>query len=343
MVEDDERVRQLTITRLKLIGYQVLEASDGPKALDILTRDRAVDLVFTDLIMPGGMSGGQVAARARQLRPGIKVLLTSGYAEELVHGDDLEREQLKVLRKPYHQADLVAALREAFASGTYANHRGPRPSTPLIAIKARVGDRHHMVVESAGRASERRFDPHQTMMVPRMEKIAEPLISFPSDAGLPLTEQPKLRFAVGNFDNWSQVRVALRDLHVRGLVLDSFNCLGLKRVFTGMSIVAPDQELVTVRPLPFPDSSEIVGCTSGPLADCLLERLEAGASSLKCAFGLWLIPRHAAHFQGAVRAGKILLWIRVAGADDERRACQSLLAHSSNSVGVHDLVLPGEQ
>ena len=100
VVEDDERVRQLTITRLKMIGYQVLEANDGNKALDILTRGDAVDLVFTDLVMPGGISGREVAARARQLRPGIKVLLTSGYAEELVHGEDLEREQLKVLRKP---------------------------------------------------------------------------------------------------------------------------------------------------------------------------------------------------------------------------------------------------
>jgi PAS domain S-box-containing protein len=115
VVEDDERVRQLTITRLKLIGYQVLAASDGPKALDILRRSDSVDLVFTDLIMPGGLSGREVATRARELKPGIKVLLTSGYAEELVHGDDLHREQLKVLRKPYHQADLVAALRDVLA------------------------------------------------------------------------------------------------------------------------------------------------------------------------------------------------------------------------------------
>jgi PAS domain S-box-containing protein len=113
VVEDDERVRRLTITRLKMIGYEVLEASDGPKAIDILTKDHAVDLVFTDLIMPGGMSGREVAVRARELKPGVKVLLTSGYAEELVHGEDLEREQLKVLRKPYHQADLGVAVREA--------------------------------------------------------------------------------------------------------------------------------------------------------------------------------------------------------------------------------------
>jgi PAS domain S-box-containing protein len=116
VVEDDERVRRLTITRLKLIGYQVLEASDGPQALDILTRGHPVDLVFTDLIMPGGMSGREVAVRARKLKPGIKVLLTSGYAEELVHGEDLERERLRVLGKPYRQADLVSALREVLTA-----------------------------------------------------------------------------------------------------------------------------------------------------------------------------------------------------------------------------------
>jgi PAS domain S-box-containing protein len=115
VVEDDARVRQLTITRLKLIGYQVLEAADGPKAIDILRRRQPIDLVFTDLIMPGGMSGRDVVARARELRPGIKVLVTSGYAEELVHADALESERLRVLRKPYQQAELVATLREVFA------------------------------------------------------------------------------------------------------------------------------------------------------------------------------------------------------------------------------------
>ena len=187
------------------------------------------------------------------------------------------------------------------------------------------------------------LDAHQTMMVPHVEKTTEPFVNFPSQAGLPLTEQPKLRFAVGTFDTWSQVREALRDLRARGFVLDSFNCIALKRLFSGKIIMAPDHESVAVQALPFPSSSELIACTSGPLANCLMERLASGAPSLKHALGLWLIPRHAAHFQAAVQAGGILLWIRVADADDERRAYQSLLAHSSNSVGVHDLVLPGEQ
>ena len=163
------------------------------------------------------------------------------------------------------------------------------------------------------------------------------------DAGISLTEQPKLRFAVGTFDSWPQIRAALSDLRARGLVLDSFNCLALERIFTGTALVAPNQEPVAVQSIAFPESAALIACTSGPLADRLLRRLAAGAHSLKEALGHWLIPRHAAHFEEAVRAGKILFWIRVGDADDERRAYQSLLAHSSNSVGVHDLVLPGEQ
>lgn len=176
-----------------------------------------------------------------------------------------------------------------------------------------------------------------------MEKTAEAFLTFLTHTGPPLGEQHKLRFAVGTFDTWSQLRNALSDLRVRGLVLDSFNCLALKRLFSGKTIVAPDHEPVVVQAMPFPDNSELIACTSGPLANCLMERLSSGASSLKQALSLWLIPRHAAHFENAIQEGRILLWIRIADADDERRAYQSLLAHSSISVGVHDLVLPGEQ
>ena len=112
VVEDDERVRQLTVTRLKMIGHDVIEARDGSEALNLLQSGAHVDLVFTDMIMPGGLSGRDVAHKARDLKPGIKVLLTTGYAEDLAHADDLESESLRVLRKPYRQAELAMALRE---------------------------------------------------------------------------------------------------------------------------------------------------------------------------------------------------------------------------------------
>ena len=115
VVEDDPGVRELTVSRLKAIGYDVVEAADGRQAAEVLKSPEPVDLVFTDLMMPGGISGRDVAALARKLRPGIKILLTSGYAEDLVPVDP-ELAQLKILRKPYRQGDLVAALREVFAS-----------------------------------------------------------------------------------------------------------------------------------------------------------------------------------------------------------------------------------
>ena len=177
---------------------------------------------------------------------------------------------------------------------------------------------------------------------PSVDNTPQLFASYPSLAEIPFMEQPKLRFAVGTFDTWQQVRVALHDLRVHGLLLNSFNCLALELVFAGKTILAPDQPPVVIEELSFPDSPNPIASTCGPLADCLSGRLRAGAKSLNEALAHWLIPRHAAHFQDAVEAGKILFWIPLTDAGDERRAYQTLLAHSSNSVGVHDLALPGE-
>lgn len=110
VVEDDERVRRLTRGRLEALGYHVLEAMHGPAALQVLSEHEDVDLVFTDLVMPGGMSGYEVAQHVQDTRPEVKVLLTSGYAEELMNGDKLSARKLKLLRKPYRQAALADAI-----------------------------------------------------------------------------------------------------------------------------------------------------------------------------------------------------------------------------------------
>jgi hypothetical protein len=165
--------------------------------------------------------------------------------------------------------------------------------------------------------------------------------NVPSPSGLgkaQLPEESKLRFVVGIFAGWPQLWTALCDLRVRGHVLDSFNCIALQRLFTNEIIKAPEHESVAIQPMPFPGIEEQIACTVGPLSRRLIERVQSGASSLKDALGCGLIPRHAVHFEKAVLAGKILFWIRVSEADDERRVHQSLFTHSSNSVGVHDLV-----
>ena len=149
-----------------------------------------------------------------------------------------------------------------------------------------------------------------------------------------MADLSQLRFAVGSFDTWPQLRSALGDLQLRGLAADSFNCLALRRIF------AASQEILTVQELAFPNHRETICCTSGPLADRLAGRLLLGAPSLKDALGHWLVPRHAAYFERTAENGKILLWVRVRSEGEERRACENLLATSSNSVGVHDFRAP---
>jgi len=108
VVEDDERVRHLTVTRLKNLGYRVEEAPDGGTAIKMLEKGLKADLVFTDLVMPDGVSGHDVMRRAREVQPGIRLLLTSGYAEDLVNSEVLG--DIKLLRKPYRLRDLRDAL-----------------------------------------------------------------------------------------------------------------------------------------------------------------------------------------------------------------------------------------
>jgi hypothetical protein len=149
---------------------------------------------------------------------------------------------------------------------------------------------------------------------------------------------PTSRFAVASFDAWSGIQATLQDLSASGSRLSDPNCLGLHRVLAqsggALAAAAPALEL---RGLPFQNNAELIGCTSGPVADRLAWRLALGAPTLKSALAHWLIPRHAAHLQNAVENGRIVLWLQLFDNDDERRAYQSLLARSSNSVGVHDL------
>jgi PAS domain S-box-containing protein len=113
VVEDDPRVRRLTVNRLETLGYATLVAGDAHEALAILSSGAALDLVFTDLVMPGGLSGYELAHRVATQWPDLPVLLTSGYADELVRRDADAISHLKVLSKPYRQADLAKAIADA--------------------------------------------------------------------------------------------------------------------------------------------------------------------------------------------------------------------------------------
>jgi PAS domain S-box-containing protein len=111
VVEDDARVRRVAAARLKDLGYKVIEAPTAAQALALLPAHPEIALLFTDIVMPGGMSGDELAKEVRIVRPDIKILFTSGYAEPSIAGRELA-ESRSWLKKPYTAKDLAARLRE---------------------------------------------------------------------------------------------------------------------------------------------------------------------------------------------------------------------------------------
>ena len=111
VVEDDESVRVVSVEALRELGYNVLNVADGPSALRIVERDQRIDLLFTDVVLPGGMSGAAVAAAVRERRPDIKVLFTTGYARNaIIHQGRLDK-GVHLITKPYTFAQLAEKVR----------------------------------------------------------------------------------------------------------------------------------------------------------------------------------------------------------------------------------------
>ena len=115
VVEDHEMVRKAVVKRLGLLGHDTQHACNGPEAIKLLNTGAQFDLVFTDIAMDGGMSGYDVARWVKTNRPGCKVILTSGYNEQVADASDDEFAKLKLLTKPYSVAELQSALAEAFS------------------------------------------------------------------------------------------------------------------------------------------------------------------------------------------------------------------------------------
>lgn len=113
VVEDDQLVRNYVTTQLASLGYKTIAVSDSRAALAAVDRGEAFDLLFTDVIMPGGMNGRQLADEVKKRRPGVKVLYTSGYTENaIVHHGRLD-EGVLLLAKPYRKAQLASMLQQA--------------------------------------------------------------------------------------------------------------------------------------------------------------------------------------------------------------------------------------
>lgn len=115
VLEDDPEVRNIAVIALESLGYRVVETGNGASALEILEGDAEIDLLFTDIVLPGGMNGFKAAEIARQRRSGLRVAFTSGYSKGAgwpVH-DAPVCVQADVLRKPYSQEELAFCIRNA--------------------------------------------------------------------------------------------------------------------------------------------------------------------------------------------------------------------------------------
>jgi PAS domain S-box-containing protein len=112
LVEDDDMVRRHVEKQLAGLGYRVVAAANGPEALEVLHQVADFDLLFTDVVMPRGMNGQQLAEKARQLRPGLPVLFTSGYSENaIIHHGRLDP-GVHLLNKPYRREEMARKVRE---------------------------------------------------------------------------------------------------------------------------------------------------------------------------------------------------------------------------------------
>jgi CheY-like chemotaxis protein len=112
-VEDDDLVRANVETQLRRLGYRVLIASNAAMGLQLLAAEPGIDLLFTDIVMPGGIDGAELAKRALAMRPDLRILYTSGYFDDQTMQRDWITERRHLLRKPYRRGDLAAAIRAA--------------------------------------------------------------------------------------------------------------------------------------------------------------------------------------------------------------------------------------
>jgi PAS domain S-box-containing protein len=130
VVEDNDTMRDVTVRQLQSLGYRTIPARDGAAGLACLRGRAAVDLLFSDIIMPGGMDGWALAKAAENLRPGLKILLTSGFKGAAESPMTAERLAIDLLNKPYRKDELARRVRAALDRTAVSVHGGD-PSCQL--------------------------------------------------------------------------------------------------------------------------------------------------------------------------------------------------------------------
>ena len=118
IVEDNPKVRKLSVERIRHLGFTTLEAESGDQAYQLLREGAVVDLVFSDLVMPGTLNGYDLAAKITAEFPALNVLLTSGYASDVIAGASTDQAPYRILHKPYRQSELAHRLQALLADGS---------------------------------------------------------------------------------------------------------------------------------------------------------------------------------------------------------------------------------
>jgi signal transduction histidine kinase/CHASE3 domain sensor protein/ActR/RegA family two-component response regulator len=128
IVEDDTLVRNFVTAQLQSLGYKTVAAGDSKAALQMIEAGQEFDLLFTDVVIPGGMSGRELADEIARRRPGVKVLYTSGYTDNaIVHHGKLD-DGVMLLTKPYRRNQLAEMIRKALGGGASASPAPPPPA-----------------------------------------------------------------------------------------------------------------------------------------------------------------------------------------------------------------------
>jgi CheY-like chemotaxis protein len=120
VVEDDDAVREVAVEMIRSLGYKTLMANNGREALELLRQADRVDLLFSDLVMPGPLTGLALAKEARILRPGLPVLLATGYAGL----DEQEKNEFPVIGKPFRAAELSRIIAQLLLNEPQVPSRG---------------------------------------------------------------------------------------------------------------------------------------------------------------------------------------------------------------------------
>jgi PAS domain S-box-containing protein len=118
VVDDNHGVLEEAVDQLTSLGYRVVSASNGAEALALLERDDGVDLLFTDVVMPGELAGRALAAKAQEMRPGLKVLFASGYFEGALVGKGQLETDVQFLAKPYRKKELAQKIEEVLRTAS---------------------------------------------------------------------------------------------------------------------------------------------------------------------------------------------------------------------------------